>query len=75
MGGLYGFMLWEAFPYYGPHKPFFISTVGQYVSPWRQQINTLSEVQVQLRFFFADKIKRPNQKCVSSNPKTVPKNI
>lgn len=24
MGGLYGFMLREAFPYYGPHKPLFI---------------------------------------------------
>lgn len=32
MGGLYGFMLGEAFPYYGPHKPFFISTVGQCAS-------------------------------------------
>ena len=46
MGGLYGFMLREAFPYYGPHKPFFISTVGQCVSPQRQQSSTLSGVQV-----------------------------
>lgn len=43
MGGLYGFMLREAFPYYGPHKPFFISTVGQCVSPQRQETNTLNQ--------------------------------
>lgn len=65
MGGLYGFMLREAFPHYGPHKTILHVDSGSVCLSTETTDRLLSEVQDQLKSLCANKIKRPKQKRVN----------